>query len=255
VNTAEVWATKIQFMNDATEFGLALTIARKELDSMSDSASAMQVAACVRLRDSLRGLEDINIFAACFCEDGDLLSQWRGYSENSHGYSIAFDSDSLMHVASLEGFQVGRCIYDAEVQRNIIREAVAHCVENEIDFSSAARRWGFHGPLADILFRCGGFFKDPSFADEQEWRVISPAILYNNERLSFRTGKSMIIPYYRLSILCEGTLPIRHVVVGPCPHTDLAKSAVTSLMMSNGNRGPLEGRAVALPSKIPFRDW
>jgi hypothetical protein len=256
VNARELWTTKIQFMNDATEFGLALKIARKELDSiMTRSTSVTQKAACARLSESLSGLEDINIFAVCFCEDGDLLSQWRGYSGSSHGYSIAFDSESLMHVANLENFQIGRCIYDSETQWNVIHEGIVHCIENEVEWSSTARRWGFHGPLAEILFKCGGFFKDASFKEEQEWRIISPTILFNDERLGFRTGKSTIVPYYRLSILCEGVLPIRHVIVGPCPHMELARSAVTALMMSSGDRRPLDRLEVALPSKIPFRNW
>ncbi len=33
VEKAELWATKIQYMNDATEFGLALSMARDELKS------------------------------------------------------------------------------------------------------------------------------------------------------------------------------------------------------------------------------
>jgi hypothetical protein len=254
--TEELWATKIQYMNDATEFGLALAMARKELDSMvASSASPMQKAACVRLKESLSGLEDINIFAVCFCENGDLLSQWRGYSGSSHGYSIAFDSESLMHIASTKDFSLGRCIYDTDVQLTIIREAILHCVRNEIDFSSTARRWGFHGPLADILFRCGGFFKDPSFKEEQEWRLISSTVMYYDQQIGFRIGNSVIVPYYRMPILNEGVLPIKHVIVGPCPHMELAKSAVTSLLMSHGNKGPLEGRALALASIIPFRDW
>jgi hypothetical protein len=48
VKTAELWATKIQYMNDATEFGLALAMARKKLDSMmANSISSMEKAACV----------------------------------------------------------------------------------------------------------------------------------------------------------------------------------------------------------------
>jgi hypothetical protein len=256
VNTAELWATKIQYMNDATEFGLALAMARKELESMmARSTSLAEKAACVQLKDSLSGLEDINIFAVCFCENGDLLSQWRGYSGSSHGYSIAFDSESLMHISSMKNFTIGRCIYDPEVQWSIVHEAVLHSVKNAVDFSSSARRWGFHGPLADILFRCGGFFKDPSFKDEQEWRLISSTVMYFDEQLGFRSGNSMIVPYYKLSILNEGNLPIRHIVVGPCPHMELAKFAVTSLLMNHGIKGPLEGRVVALESKIPFRNW
>src|SRR5215472_4859066 len=68
INTAELWATKIQYMNDATEFNIALSMARQILDDMIGATLVLTpVTAHVRLLDSLAGLEDINILAACFC--------------------------------------------------------------------------------------------------------------------------------------------------------------------------------------------
>jgi hypothetical protein len=255
VENAELWGTKIQYMNDATEFGLALRLARQLLENMVNSSeSSAERSACARLLQSLQGLEDINIFAVCFCEDGDLLSQWKGYAGGGEGYSIGFDVDALMQIADRSGFVLGPCIYDVGVQRRIIDEAVAHCVQGDLALPSQ-RRWGFHGPLADVLFRCGVFFKDMSFEDEKEWRLVSSTILYDNEHIRFRQGNSMITPYYKLPIRHEEGLPIRYVVVGPCPHMELAKSAVTSLLMRHGLRGPLNGQQVAVDSVIPFRNW
>ena len=31
----------------------------------------------------------------CFCEDGDKLSQWRGYADNGKGVSIGFSAQEL----------------------------------------------------------------------------------------------------------------------------------------------------------------
>jgi hypothetical protein len=255
VERAELWATKIQYMNDATEFGLALQMARFWLDEISKNTGlASEKAACTSLRQSLDGLEDINIFAICFCEKPDLLSQWRGYSGGDCGYAIAFDSSALAKIADSERFSLGPCIYDQNVQNEIVREAIRHCIDDELG-SSLARRRGFHGPLADVLFRCGAFFKDKSFEEEREWRLVSPTIRYSNEKLRFRTGTSMITPFFALPIRGAGPLPIPYVVVGPCPHVELAKSAVTSLLMRNGLIGPLNGQQIAFASMIPFRNW
>jgi len=255
IGAAELWATKIQYMNDATEFGLALRLARETLDHLTSNSTPSERNACVQLKRSLEGLEDINIFAVCFCEHGDLLSQWRGYAGNSSGYAIGFDPDALMQIADRNHFALGRCIYDQDVQSRIIQEAITHCIENESTPLTSGRRWGFHGPLADILFRCGAFFKDKSFEEEKEWRLVSPTIRYDNERLRFRVGNSMMTPFFGLPIKNDGALPIPHVVVGPCPHTELAKFAVTSLLMRNGVTAPLNGQQVALESAIPFRNW
>jgi hypothetical protein len=252
--TAELWATKIQYMNDATEFHRALSMACNQLDVMvSDLSNDLaRKAACQKLRGSLSGLGDINIFVACFCEHGDLLSQWRGYSENSAGCSIGFDAQQLDESASRDGFILGRCIYDGAVQREIITEMITHIVEEEV---AGRANWGFHGPLAEVLFRCGAFFKDLSFDQEKEWRMVSPTTDFRHDRLCFRTGRSMITPFYKLPIRHDGRLPIRHVIVGPCPHMELSKSAVTALLMQAGLYGPLQGQQIVVGSKIPFRNW
>ena len=255
VESAELWATKIQYMNDATEFGRALAIARQELETfMNGTEIRAEKAACAKLLHSLSGVDDINIFAVCFCEDGDLLSQWRGYTGGTYGYSIGFHTESLMHIASLRNFSFGKCIYEAEVQRTIVREAITHCVEGEVAIPSRAQ-WGYHGPLADILFRCGVFFKDPSFEEEREWRLTSSTVNFYDEQLGYRRGTSMITPFYKLPIKPEGSLPIQRVFIGPSPRMQQATSVVTSLLMSNGVQGPQQGRPIAFPSSIPFRNW
>lgn len=255
VEKAELWATKIQYMNDATEFGLALGLARQHLEAIINNTHHMgQKSAAVALLGSLNGIEDINLFAACFCEGPDLLSQWRGYAGGEHGYAIGFSTDVLIQVAERDRFTLGRCIYDPAIQRQIVEEAVAHCIDNELSLA-VERRFGFHGPLADILFRCGVFFKDGSFRDEKEWRLVSSTVLYCEDKIKFRSGKSMLLPYDALPIKNDDQLPIEFVAVGPCPHMELSKSAVTALLMRYGNRTPLQGRQIALGSVVPFRDW
>jgi hypothetical protein len=256
VEKTELWATQIQYMNDATEFGLALRLARELLENIIGTPGnrSEKTAACGRLKRSLEGIQDINIFAVCFCQNSDLLSQWRGYAGGRYGYAIGFDTDQLMQTADKDRFILGPCIYDTAVQRQIIDEAVADCIQRELSTTTKAS-WGFHGPLADVLFRCGVFFKDPAFADEMEWRLISPIVLYGNEMIQFRTGHSMITPYYKLSIKHEDGLPIRQVMVGPCPHMELAKSAITSLLIQHGKTDPMRGQQIALGSAIPFRNW
>lgn len=34
-------------------------------------------------------------FVICFCEEGDKLSQWRGYADNGRGVSIGFSEQEL----------------------------------------------------------------------------------------------------------------------------------------------------------------
>lgn len=259
VENAELWCTKVQYMNDAAEFGRALDMARDRLNALiaaipdGDAGTSRRIA-CHAFRKSLAGLEEINLFAACFCEDGDLLSQWRGYAGGGQGYAIGFNSEMLRQATNDKGFKFGKCIYDPDVQQKIVEQAIQHCLDDELAVPSRTN-WGGHGPLADILFRCGVFFKEPSFAEEKEWRLVSPTVVFRDESLAFRSGRSMITPYYRLPILKGGALPVVHVIVGPCPHMQLSKWSVTALLMRNGVKGPLYGQQVAFGSRVPFRDW
>jgi hypothetical protein len=36
-----------------------------------------------------------DLYLTCFCEEGDLLSQWRGYGGNDGRYCIQFDASRL----------------------------------------------------------------------------------------------------------------------------------------------------------------
>jgi Protein of unknown function (DUF2971) len=188
VQKEQLWASKIQYMSDATEFGLALRMAQEVLANIIDSTRhSAERATCEELKRSLEGIEDINIFAACFCEKGDLLSQWRGYAGGQYAYALGFDTDCLMQIGEKESFILGPCIYDGALQRKIICEAVNDCIQKGLSFPSKTNL-GFKGPLSDVLFRCGVFFKDHAFAEEKEWRVVSPTVWYDNKQIKFRPG-------------------------------------------------------------------
>lgn len=73
-----MWATELRFLNDERElqFGVDLLVAElqrrvAELDPRPSLSKIIDVLSVHRI---LR-----HYFVACFCEDGDLLSQWRGY--------------------------------------------------------------------------------------------------------------------------------------------------------------------------------
>ena len=65
-------------------------------------------------------------YVACFCEDGDLLSQWRGYAAVGAGYSLAFRTEPpFLPVDVPEGkgqTLLRRVIYDRRVQEEVVGE-------------------------------------------------------------------------------------------------------------------------------------
>ena len=195
------------------------------------------------LISSIEGIDNVNIFAACFCKEPDLLSQWRGYSGGMHGYSIGFDVRTLRDASDQSELMLGKCIYDRGLQEKIIDEAIEKCLSSSIS-------------LPQVLFRCGLFFKDSAFREEQEWRLVSPA----TRMTAVRKGKSMLVPYLNLKIRQDDRPFIRCVCIGPCPHPDLSTSAVRLWLLTTGAGIPTvpagisRGPDVRL-SSIPFRDW
>jgi Protein of unknown function (DUF2971) len=69
----------------------------------------------------------------CLSEEGDMLSQWRAYSDNGAGISIGFDSAAFYkepvppNPPALP--PLSKVIYDVETQRQIITPNVAQIVE------------------------------------------------------------------------------------------------------------------------------
>jgi hypothetical protein len=93
----ELWATKIQYMNDASEFRIAFQMLEKHLtDAIHSDGSDQPMLGNSGMRRAfklLNGLERIihvNVCVVCFCRNGDLLSQWRAYS-GGYGFSIGFN--------------------------------------------------------------------------------------------------------------------------------------------------------------------
>jgi hypothetical protein len=121
VDSGTLWATNIHHLNDYTEFSHAIELARGVLlgrrmrenlpESLLDYVS------------NLGRIENLNIYVACFCENGDLLSQWRGYSGGS-GVSIGFRYDELAESAELQGFHILKCIYDNSTKMRYIENMI-----------------------------------------------------------------------------------------------------------------------------------
>jgi hypothetical protein len=260
VTSGTLWATNIVYLNDATEFHRPLSMLRdrvkEELERREYEAkhfstrnaawagTAEGLASRLKLlRGKLTKVRDTAICVACFCEDGDLLSQWRGYSGRGYGYSLGFKSALLKEKTAGAGFLLGECIYEPERQQKIVDESLEYLLRP----SAPDDEKGVVQELLGVL-RFLAFFKDRSFRQEQEWRLISGHRVPVNE-VKFRSASSMIIPYINIEIGAGKNSFINHVYVGPCPHMDLSIGCVRQLLFQKDITVQVD------ESAIPFRDW
>ena len=108
-----------------------------------------------------------HIFATSFCESDDLLSEWRGYADG--GIAIGYIHDVLVRATSGQQFHLHKCIYTTEDKEEIGRRFI----ETGCSPDNLGNREKITEKLAETLLLICAFFKDESFREEQEWRLVS----------------------------------------------------------------------------------
>ena len=173
----QLWASDARFLNDATEFHYGLrvaeeaveAVARSEQWSQSTSHFLRRVMASngANLTGFLRARSQV--YVACLCEDGDLLSQWRAYAsrETAGGYAL-----QLRHRAPLTGWidhrgrttlRIHRVMYDRDEQLAAFSDLVERLAP-VYDIDPTERRQAALGQtLVDGILELASYCKHPQF--------------------------------------------------------------------------------------------
>jgi len=264
LSSKTIWATRIQFLNDSTELGYSIAlwqeavqfrIARLESDTSLPSELKTDVLKILRpLSQVFNSASKASIYVACFSEDGDTLSQWRGYCPGGHGYSIGFNSAQIIDATPAKFF-LAPCIYDKEKQVKLMDELLlglfADCgvsdpskSKSKAEFTSPEYRHAF----VMQFFFLASLLKHPSFFEEREWRLISSPISDDDPQIDVRESKFVLIPHFKFELVKpEEELDVE-VVVGPNPEAELAMTSLSTLLKTRKCRGS------SRLSSIPFRE-
>lgn len=257
--TKSIRATSIRYMNDTREFQLALALAEREIDARIPSNGPRYLRGMHSLLlDALRHTHEVDVFVTCFSENGDVLSQWRGYTPAGQGYSIGIASATLMASSGKKAeHQLGACIYDSERAGTLIARivnAVVRYAERERVHDSAhasrVHRESFH-LFSQLLSLAGPRIKDPAFKEEAEWRLIAAATAFEQPGPSFRAGRSTLVPYYLFPFAQDnGRFGVREIIISPTADPKLSSQAVGALLGSH-RLSPVTVRS----SSAPYRNW
>jgi hypothetical protein len=257
IDSRELRASDIRYMNDSAELRHTLDLLNRQVTrrilSGVDHPEVLNAFLDWLRRRIVSGPM---LFGGSFRANGNLLSQWRGYSVHGKGVSIGFEPEAIAQAAGEQGFSVGRCVYDSGEQARLI-EGVIDGVE------ALAVRAGQHRPQpseAQVLFqnieedllRIAGVLKHPAFEEEQEWRIVSPMI--NNSHhpaVSFREGSSMLVPFYRFRLAPQDSRGVRldHVYIGPSSNAELSMHSIRLYLEQHGS-APRDGISYC---QIPYR--
>lgn len=180
-------------------------------------------------------------FIASFTEDGDLLSQWRGYGAGGDGVSIGFDLNKLSLSVISSVFPddekppaVIKVEYDPERQiaevRRIFEGAKqvydSHSSILAVNSYTATRLPQlFSVVIRDALYWLRWEFKSPYYSEEREWRLVSNPIGIRH-RLT-RVSNGHIVPYVEMPLpqtlgMPLNQLAVPRIILGPrCPSSAL----------------------------------
>lgn len=255
-----VWLSSLSLSNDTMEGRLV----RQAIDRLAKN-DALEKRYHERLLDSVVALENtFDGLGFCLSEDGDLLSQWRGYADDARGVSIGFSraylekfsQRSRESASDLEapGFTLKKVDYDPDAhEANVeptyrkLRKSIdagafkSTGQQSVLDTREAAQIAADDAEIKKLndhvsfgilsLFSTLFELKSPAFREEQEWRMLTVHV-QGFDNCKYRSTRERVIPY-RIFDLPELEIPaITEVVIGPRHQTPI--EVVRSMLRSNG---------------------
>ncbi len=219
IENKSLWLSDTKKMNDFHETSWIKQFIDSQLAALDKSKNK-------GLEELLKLHFDTNLntpYIACFSEEGDLLSQWRGYADDGNGISIGFSrtdfgiSEKLpsVDISSINTIGLQKCIYDKEQQNNLVK-FIFENINKTLDLYDASER----------LKKLSYLFKNHGFSEEKEWRIIHTPVIKKNENgyidpvghisdIKFRSLKNDITSYFIYNFKEKGNSLLKEVILGP----------------------------------------
>ena len=272
-------ATHYAHLNDSTELILGEeTVLSAATELLKEETDEHRVAWLTRFVESFRQTRLSQVaapYVASLCaDDGNRLSQWRGYGAHGAGYSIAFpalpkpievagSSDATLAIALVRmRYSVDALWVDACARFKAILDRAS-------ELRTKFRKDGIYGPTNGMLRMNAASLavqlKHEGFKEEQEWRILAyPMRDFRQEGTSilrartdgkpvvqFRPSTRGLIPYVEIPLAEDlPRVPIAGVHVGPGPDVDARTGAVVALLETLGYDLPA---TLVKGSSIPFK--
>lgn len=237
IDSRSILLSSLSLSNDSMEGKIVnkviLELAKE--DGLCDSPlEYLQHSACV-MEKIIDGL------GFCLSEDGDLLSQWRGYADNGSGISIGFSKAYLdkltdpSFVKKVPNLELNKVEYEPQTHRKLIAPTY---IELKKLIDTGAFNLGTHLTIGNVdelkanlellkqanlnlflrlmtLFSKLFLLKSYGFREEREWRLVSIEFRGLADFCDYRAAFGRIIPYIKFEIPDFGIQAIHEVVLGP----------------------------------------
>ena len=134
VQSNSLWASNAVFLNDASELIYLQNVVPAVIEELRTRYTDRHALSFITSFESWVPIVTsgpgnmAEPYVACFCADGDLLSQWRGYTPVGRGFAIGFRTTSLV----TEPDFLRRVIYDEARQRQFLFALVTPACDAEL---------------------------------------------------------------------------------------------------------------------------
>lgn len=176
-------------------------------------------------------------FVSCLCEDGDILSQWRGYANDGKGCSIGFSREELLRFCNnsdgMIRFSKVKYVNEQQLDMIIKKEAERICntIRKRKYDNDAVLFLALYNMIEKTLLN-SLVYKMDGFQEELEWRLFFcksiKEIQYENSKIDesdrnldylnkidFITKDDLITSYYPLDLDALSAQPIKSIYLGP----------------------------------------
>ena len=195
------------------------------------------------IRNAMRIAEELfDGLGFCLSENPDLLSQWRGYADDGHGFSIGFNKAYLIELAKSQkdgkdGSRLGKVLYEPTEHEAALMPRYKEIKElidsgelrvpsfgliNMPGEEEMKRRRDQHLESVRTLFLkavmtypAAYMLKSKAFAEEVEWRLVSYLSRVTDDAALFRAAGDRLVPYREFPLKQLAAKSIEQVYVGP----------------------------------------
>jgi len=220
-----LWASDCRFLNDRSELVYGHNLVKNYILKQPGPVAAALLHGAPPID------EKADLYVACFCERGDLLSQWRGYSRQQDGYSVAFRFSSLL--ASKNLVLLTKLLYDPREQEETLGSLISAICDMfsriDLPMDQTTRLIEI---AANAVWALPFRLKDSSFEGEQEWRLTAaPVSGYKEE---FRVVDGHFVPYVQIPFEVKSLIQVRQ---GPGVYRVANIGSLTRLLAAEGFKG------------------
>lgn len=222
IQSNTIRASNILFLNDKEEMQYGIDVAKDVIGEIEKSAKRTSSTRQQQPR------EIPGVYASCFCENADMLSQWRGYGAASQSVSIQFDGPRLHHLADAYEFDLEGIIYGRKRAMELLRKRleVEKSDANIMRLIYQDEHTGVDIMRYSRMINLGPRVKNEAFSEEKKWLIIAKQEVI--KQVHYRVRDNVIMPFVKLN--AGNGLPIVRVTFGRGKDTILTEKSISKLL-------------------------